>query len=337
MESTVLLSNTSGKVNVVGEKQKGAGYTNFLGGSHTVAFTLTNFTGRILVEATLASEPTEIDWFGVPLRDNLYYVQFPRDMNHPTGLLGGDTGTWAYTFVGNYVWIRAKVDRDYLTPTPIDDSTVGSVSEALLNFGTLGSGLNSNLSITGPRGPVGPAGSPGTAASTGATGYTGPTGAQGVTGPVGEQGATGPTGYSPNQNLDTTSSPIFAGLSLNGTLFARDVNSTVTFLSNSTGTVVHDCSTASIFIHSATVDDFNVNLTNLNIVDGQSKLIHIGIQQAGIPHTLLNLQIDGETQTVRWRSNQAPAGNPNQFDFITIFITSRTGVLILLGQQDNYF
>lgn len=358
MESTVLLSNTSGKVNVVGEKQKGAGYTNFLGGSHTVAFTLTNFTGRVYIEASLAAEPAEVDWFPVQLRDNLPYVQFPRDIFRPTGLLGGDTGTYAYTFTGNYVWIRARVNRDYLTPTPIDDSTVGSVSEALLNFGTLGSSINGHLSITGPRGPVGPygptgpqstvtgptgpqvtgpTGVPGSATNTGATGTTGPVGPQGVTGPIGVQGATGPTGYAPDQSLDTTSSPTFASLMLNGPVMTRQIKGDVEFLLNSSGTVDHDCSLATTFIHTATANDFNANLINLSINDGESTTVQIGIQQGNVPHTILNLQIEGVTQTVRWYNNQSPAGNPNQFNFITLQLFNNAATVTILGKQDDYF
>ena len=198
MESVVLLPTTSGQVNVVGNKQKGAGYTNFLGGSHTISVSVSNFTGRIYIEASLADDPLEQDWFSVPVKDQMPYVQFPLDPNHPTSTMssyiGGDTGTYAYTFVGNYVWIRARVNRDYLTPTPIDATTVGSVDQILMNFGTLGSSSNTQR-ITGPRGPLGPQGAPGSATNTGATGPEGMTGPIGSTGAQGTMGATGVTGY----------------------------------------------------------------------------------------------------------------------------------------------
>jgi hypothetical protein len=202
MEGTVLLPTTSGLVNVVGNKQKGAGYTNFLGGSHTISVSISNFTGRIYIEASLADNPTEQDWFSVSVKDELPYVQFPLDPNNPSGstttYIGGDTGTFAYTFVGNYVWIRARVNRDYLTPTPIDANTVGSVDLILMNFGTLGASSNTQR-ITGPRGPIGPQGVSGLATNTGATGPLGQTGATGSTGNIGPTGpistVLGPTGY----------------------------------------------------------------------------------------------------------------------------------------------
>jgi hypothetical protein len=249
MESLVLLGTTSGKVNVTGLKQKGAGYTNFLGGSHTVAVTLNNFTGRILIEATLAADPAEEDWFPVYLQNGLPYVQFPQILFAPTGLLGGDTGTQAYTFVGNYVWVRAKVNRDYLTPVPIDDTTVGSVAEILLNFGALGTAANvgqtflgppgpmgppgvvgpigpmgpTGPAVTGPTGEPGPQGIPGTATNTGATGpvgETGPTGAVGEIGPTGATGApsdvTGPTGPSGDQGNTGPTGPTGAPSTVTG-------------------------------------------------------------------------------------------------------------------------
>lgn len=195
MDSVTLLPTTGRQINVVGQKQKGAGYSNFSGASHTISITCTNFVGRILIEATLETDPTEQDWFPVVIHHNLSYVQFPLDPNRPTGAQQGDTGTYAYGFVGNYVWVRAQLDRTYLDPIPIDPELVGSIDEILMNYGASGGGAASGLNgsgITGPRGPAGfpgATGSPGEATNTGATGYTGPTG------PFGPQGIQGPTGF----------------------------------------------------------------------------------------------------------------------------------------------
>jgi hypothetical protein len=171
MESVVLLPTTSGQINVIGAPQHGAGFTNFLGGSHTISISVTNFTGRIYIEASLATLPCAEDWFPVIIQNQLPWIQFPQDMYNPTGPEGGDTDTVAFSFAGNYVWIRARVNRDYLSPAPIDPTMVGSVDEILLNFGTLGGAASSSsLSVTGPRGPIGPQGIPGSSASTGPTG-----------------------------------------------------------------------------------------------------------------------------------------------------------------------
>lgn len=208
MDSVVLLPTTGSQINLTGEKQKGAGYSNWSGTSHTVSVTCTNFVGRIYLEASLATDPAETDWFGIPFNGTLTYVQYPLNPFRPTGTIQGDTGSSSFEFVGNYVWVRARLDRTYLNPQPIDTSTVGSVDEILMNFGAL-SGIASGggtLGIQGPTGPRGPMGLqgepgiPGTATHTGATGATGvqgapgPTGIQGVPGIQGPTGATGVTG-----------------------------------------------------------------------------------------------------------------------------------------------
>ena len=171
MISVTLLPTTGTQLNLTGQRQKGAGYSNFAGASHTVSISCSNFVGRIYIEASLETEPTEADWFPVTVLRNLPYVEFPQDLSHPTGVSQGDTSTTAYEFAGNYVWVRARLDRTYLTPVPIDPDTVGSVDEVLMNYGALGNSSSvSNLSITGPRGPAGVAG------ATGAQGQPGPTG-----------------------------------------------------------------------------------------------------------------------------------------------------------------
>ena len=204
MESVVLLPTTGNQINAVGKKQKGAGYSNFGGAVHTVSISVTNFIGRVYIEGSLETEPTESDWFNISLVNDLPYVEFPRIPSRPTGYVQGDTETLAYDFMGNYVWIRARLDRTYLNPPPVEAGTVGSIDQILLNFGALGGGAGFNKAepgVTGPRGPagfMGPTGTPGEATFTGATGPAGVQGPRGVTGPTGDTGYTGPQGIPGN-------------------------------------------------------------------------------------------------------------------------------------------
>ena len=201
MFSVTLLESTTTAVNVAGTKQKGAGYSNTIGSNHTVSISTSNFIGRVFIEGSLATDPSEADWFAIPLVVGSDYLQFPLDRNAPTGSGGGDTGTVAYSFSGNYIWIRARVNRDYLSPAPQDASLVGAINYILLNYGSVSpASTPGGGQITGTPGPQGPAGPQGLAGSTGSTGYTGPTG-YGTTGPTGPyggppgpEGSTGPTG-----------------------------------------------------------------------------------------------------------------------------------------------
>lgn len=220
MYSVILLDSTTTELNVIGHKQKGAGYSTTIGCNHTVSITVSNFIGRVYIEGSLASDPSDGDWFPIDLGNQLYYIEYPINKNRPTGAYGGDTGTLAFSFSGNYIWIRAVVNRDYLIPYPQNTGYVGAVQQILLNYGSVSPAASPYLyhgnhcgpgspgvagpqGVTGPIGPTGIQGMPGIATNTGATGLPGlpgPTGPssniQGPTGPTGLQGNafTGPTG-----------------------------------------------------------------------------------------------------------------------------------------------
>ncbi len=208
MYSTLLLDTTSGKINVTGLKQKAAGYNNSIGNSHTVSITLDDFIGRVWIEGSLAADPQEGDWFPIPLGKGVPYLQYPMDPAKPTGQTG-DTGTYPYSFVGNYIWVRARVDRTYLVPPPVVPDYVGAVMRIWMNYGAVApaaittaigsTGTGGTQGPPGPQGPTGSSGPTGPAGTAANTGATGPAGVQGPTGPQGPTGAastvTGPTGF----------------------------------------------------------------------------------------------------------------------------------------------
>lgn len=81
-------------------KVKGDGYYGSSDGFHTVTYTATpEFVGKITVQASLASEPTESDWFFIPNTTSTY-----------TALMSRTTSTVDYyNFTGNFVWVRGHV------------------------------------------------------------------------------------------------------------------------------------------------------------------------------------------------------------------------------------
>lgn len=96
-QSIVLVSQISDENNsfAYSEKQKGDGYYNAGDGLHTVVYLLDHFSGVIKVQATLAINPTESDWFDVS-----------------ETVLGDDStaiteSAYYRNFTGNFVWIRA--------------------------------------------------------------------------------------------------------------------------------------------------------------------------------------------------------------------------------------
>jgi hypothetical protein len=97
-QSIVLLTNESTEsVNSVTfsytDKQKGDGYYNLGDGLHTVTYLTDSFEGTIKMQGTLATNPTEDDWFDI---DN---TDFGADST--------TAGSAYRNFTGNFVWIRA--------------------------------------------------------------------------------------------------------------------------------------------------------------------------------------------------------------------------------------
>lgn len=136
IQSYQLLNDTSGQLNVVGPAVKADGFYGFSDGLHTISVKLDNFTGRFFIEATLELHPTESDWFPVMLSSAHPYVEYPVNPHMPSGSRG-DTGVDAFVIEGNFVFVRARINRDYVVPVPItpdDLAELGSVTQALMNF-----------------------------------------------------------------------------------------------------------------------------------------------------------------------------------------------------------
>jgi len=123
-DSIEILSHTA-SLSYTGTKAKGDGYYNTSDGLHTVAWYLTNFLGRIYMEGSLVTEPTDSDWFVIPIGSGTDYKEYTSQT----------TVTEAFNFTNNAVWVRARVDRSALDPAPssYDQSLHGTVEKVLLN------------------------------------------------------------------------------------------------------------------------------------------------------------------------------------------------------------
>ena len=133
--SITLLTNQD-SLSYSGDAVKGDGYYGQTDGVHTVSVSVNNFVGRIHIEASLATSPTSADWFPIYLTSGNSWKQYPVT-NTPSGANGlVDTITEAWTFRANILWLRARVDRDYLDPAPVEYSSSehGSVEKILLNL-----------------------------------------------------------------------------------------------------------------------------------------------------------------------------------------------------------
>ena len=93
----------------VSDKAKGDGYYSQPDGVHTVAYQVNSaLTGSIKMQGSLATTPTEDDWF---------------DITGSTFTADQSTLISTANFTGNFVWVRAKATS----------VTAGTISSVLLN------------------------------------------------------------------------------------------------------------------------------------------------------------------------------------------------------------
>ena len=85
------------------DKVKGDGYFGGSDGFHTVAYSSSRyFHGTVTMQATLAAEPVETDWFNVYGTTSTYV---PIDVRSTSTVD-------IYNFVGNFVWVRGYIAID---------------------------------------------------------------------------------------------------------------------------------------------------------------------------------------------------------------------------------
>jgi hypothetical protein len=93
---TILTQNThtgdSSVETVTGSNFRGDGYYGRSDGVHTVQYDYVGLTGTISIQATLATTPTDNDWFDVH-----------------TYTAAQETSTKYVNFTGNFVFVRAKL------------------------------------------------------------------------------------------------------------------------------------------------------------------------------------------------------------------------------------
>ena len=120
--SKLLLGSTVGQINVTGDKVQAAAFFNNTSALHTIAVYTQDLDGRISIQATLATHPKDDDWFTVQIDPNSMtdYVEY-----------SATTGIFTFSFTGNYVWVRAVLDRSYLSNP---SNPHGYINKILLNY-----------------------------------------------------------------------------------------------------------------------------------------------------------------------------------------------------------
>ena len=119
--SVEILGNTGSEMNKTGAKVKADSYYGYTDGIHTVAVNYSAFRGTLKIQGTLSLNPAETDWFTI------------REITKPVTGTTGVTLSEAYTFTGNYVYLRVILDKATLGDGSTYDAAYGAIGRVLLN------------------------------------------------------------------------------------------------------------------------------------------------------------------------------------------------------------
>jgi len=250
----------------------------------------------------------------------------------------------------------------------------GSASTEVGYTGSQGApGEYAALGYTGSQGVSGYAGSASTevgytgSAST-EVGYTGSQGVSGYTGSAstevgytGSQGVAGPLSQAlVVSNSDVSISSITGaltvagGVGVGGDLFLagniniaksfsvtgiasfNSSNETIVALPSSTGTVTHDISLGSTFFHTTPSTNFVANITNVPLTENKATVVCICVEQGATPYLPSDIQINGQSQSIKWSGGVSPTGNASKIDIIALSLMMVGSTWKILGQA-SYF
>jgi hypothetical protein len=115
--SIEILPNTSSDMNKTGDKAKSDSYYGYTDGIHSVSIKYNAFVGTLKLQASLSLNPATADWGDIKL--------ITKASAH--------TGTEIHTFKGNYVYIRAVLDRSAVGDGTTYDNSYGVISQVYLS------------------------------------------------------------------------------------------------------------------------------------------------------------------------------------------------------------
>tara|TARA_Y100001937_G_C6870826_1_gene220511 strand:+ start:49 stop:465 length:417 start_codon:yes stop_codon:yes gene_type:complete len=128
-----ILGSTGTNMNETSNDVKGDSFYGYSDGWHTIQVIYNQYVGRFHVEASLAVTPGDSDWFpikpevtnGTEYSAGESFVQF--NSNNPAD------GAEAYTFRGNFTYLRVRMDRAHVGDGSTYDTSYGSISKVILS------------------------------------------------------------------------------------------------------------------------------------------------------------------------------------------------------------
>lgn len=123
---------------------------------------------------------------------------------------------------------------------------------------------------------------------------------------------------------------------LNGLTTFNQTTEVVNTKTGATGTIEHDFSTGSLFLHSNIAANFTANFTNVPTTNNRSTTVALILDQGATAYIPNALQIDGAAQTIKWSGGSVPSGTNNYIDIVNFTLIRANNAWTVIGSLSTY-
>lgn len=130
--SVTIMSSSGTEMNKYSERVRGDSFYGYTDGLSTIQTTYDQYIGRFRIQGTLSLDPDESHWFDIIPQtssgrsfNTAGYIQFNAD--NPA------SGSEAYTFQGNFTYLRTFMDRTHMGDGETYDPFYGQVTGVILS------------------------------------------------------------------------------------------------------------------------------------------------------------------------------------------------------------
>ncbi len=130
--SIVIMSASGTDMNKYSTEAKGDSFYGYSDGFHTIQVIYSQFVGRLRVQATLSLNPTDSDYFDI-VPSTVAGTEFNADGYVQFNSSAPANISEAYTFQGNFTYVRVYMDREHIGDGSTYDSSYGQISSVILS------------------------------------------------------------------------------------------------------------------------------------------------------------------------------------------------------------
>lgn len=130
--SVTIMSSTGAEMNQYSTEAQADSYFGYTDGLHTIQCTYEEFEGNVHIQGTLDLSPEAGDWFDINPQ-TVHGTAFITDTNGTFSPHANTSASEAYTFTGNFAYVRVYMNRTNVGDGANYVSTYGQITRTLLS------------------------------------------------------------------------------------------------------------------------------------------------------------------------------------------------------------